>query len=172
MDVLTAIKTRRSIRSFKRKSIEEEILRKILEAATYAPSSGNLQNWEFVIVRDPERKRKIAEIAYGQEFVADADVVIVACSDQNRVARYGERGKKLYAIQNVAAAVQNLMLAAWSFGIGSCWVGAFDEAELSELLNLPEHVVPHAIIALGYPDERPSVPPRRKLEEVIHKEKW
>ena len=100
MEVFEAIKGRRSIRRFEKREVTDEMLAKILEAATYAPSSGNLQNWEFVVVRDEERKRKIAEIALGQSFIAEASVVVVVCSNDRKILRYGERGKRLYSIQN------------------------------------------------------------------------
>ena len=166
------IRKRRSIRSFKKKEIPAKILAKILEAATWAPSAGNLQNWEFILIKDENAKRRIAEIAFGQSFVAEADVIIVACSNQNKISRYGERGEKLYAIQNVAAAIQNILLAASYFGIGSCWVGAFDDKELKKFLELPPHVIPHAIIPLGYPSEKPNIPKRVSWKEITFLEKY
>ena len=172
MDVLEAIRTRRAVRRFAAKKIPEDALARILEAGTCAPSSGNLQNWEFVIVRNRESKKRIAEIAFGQEFVADADVLVIVCSNQQKILRYGERGAKLYAAQNVAACVQNMLLAAHSMGIGSCWVGAFDERELVDFLELPSHVIPHAIIAFGYPGETPEMPPRIPWKKITHAEKY
>ena len=172
MDVIEAIKTRRSIRSFKEEKIPDEILEKILEAATYAPSSGNLQNWEFILIKDQKAKERIAEIALGQDFIAEADVILVVCSNDRKIWRYGERGKNLYSIQNVAAAIQNILLAANSFGVGSCWIGAFDEDELSEFLELPKNVRVHAIIPLGYPAEKPTMPSRTNWREITFKEKY
>lgn len=172
MDVIEAMKKRRSIRSFKKKKIPAKILAKILEVATYAPSSGNLQNWEFILIRDENAKKRIAEIAFGQSFIEEADVIIVACSNQNKMFRYGERGEKLYAIQNVAAAIQNILLAAHFFGIGSCWIGAFDSKELKKFLELPENIMPHAIIPLGYPNEKPNIPKRIDWKEITFYEKY
>jgi len=133
---------------------------------------GNLQNWEFILIRDENAKRKIAEIAFDQSFIEEADVIIVACSNQNKMFRYGERGEKLYAIQNVAAAIQNILLAASYFGIGSCWVGAFDSKELKKFLELPENIMPHAIIPLGYPNEKPNIPKRIDWKEITFSEKY
>jgi nitroreductase len=172
MEIMEAIRKRRSIRSFKKEKIPTKVLEKILEAATYAPSSGNLQNWEFILIKDENAKKKIAEIAFGQSFIAKADVVIVACSNQSKMFRYGERGEKLYAIQNVAAAIQNILLAAHSFGIGSCWVSAFDEVELKKFLELPAYVKPQAIIPLGYPNEKPYMPRRIDWKEITFLEKY
>jgi len=170
MDVLECIRTRRSVRSFKSKQIENETLNKILESATLAPSSGNLQNWEFVIVKEKRSKEELVNIALGQNFIAEAPIVVIVCSNQKRISVYGERGDKLYSIQNTAAAIQNLLLAAWSFGIGSCWVGAFDEKALSGFLKLPEHIRPVAMIPLGYPDEKPIKP--KRSEGIFWLEKY
>ena len=172
MDVIDCIKSRRSIRKFKKKAVSDDIINKTLEAATYAPSSGNLQNWEFIIIKKQEAKNKLAEIALVQDFIAEAPVVIVVCSNQNRISPYGQRGRNLYSIQNTAAAIQNLLLTAWSFGIGSCWVGAFDENELSKFLELPKHIIPVAIIPLGYPDEKPVMPRRIPQKDFIWLEKY
>ena len=124
------------------------------------------------MVRDEKKKRALARAALGQSFIEEASVVIVACSNQRRISYYGERGRKLYAIQNVAAAVQNMLLAAHALGIGSCWVGAFDETEVARILNLPSYVVPQAIIALGYPAEKPRKPARFELHEIVHEESY
>ena len=144
---------------------------KIIESAIYAPSSGNLQNWEFILISNKETKKEIAEIAH-QEFIKESDKTIIACSNLSKIARYGERGKNLYGIQNVAAAIQNMLLMAWDYGIGSCWIGAFDDKKLSELLELPSYIIPQAIIVFGYPDELPDAPYRYPIKEILHKEKY
>ena len=119
MDVLDAIKGRRSIRAYENRAVPAKIVEKLIEAARWAPSAGNIQPWEFVIVRRPAIKRRLAEAALGQSFVEEAPVVIVVCANENRVIdRYGIRGKELYCIQGTAAAVQNIHLAAYSFGFG------------------------------------------------------
>lgn len=172
METIECIKTRKSVRKFKKKDIEKEKLIKILEAAINAPSSGNLQNWEFIIVRDEENKKHVAKAALNQNFIADASVVIIACSNNDKIIFYGKRGRDLYAIENVSAAIQNILLAANDLGIGSCWVGAFDEKELKKILEIPENVRPLAIIPLGYPDENPEKPVRRSLSQVVFEEKY
>jgi len=172
METLECIKTRRSVRKFKKKEIEKEKLMKILEAAIYAPSSGNLQNWEFIIVRDEENKKLIAKAALNQNFIADASIIIIACSNDDKVIFYGKRGKDLYAIENVSAAIQNILLAANDLGIGSCWVGAFDEKEIKKILKIPENVRPIAIIPLGYPEKISETPVRRPISEVVFEEKY
>ncbi|RLG44282.1 MAG: nitroreductase family protein [Thermoproteota archaeon] len=171
MDVMEAIFGRRSVRRFKTDPIPEEDLRKILEAAIRAPSAGNRQPWEFVVVRDPNRKQEIARAALGQWFIAEAPVVIVVCANEERSAsRYGDRGRKLYCIQDTAAATQNMLLAAYSMGYGTCWVGAFDEGSVASIINAPRGVRPVAIIPIGIPAESPSDRGRIPLERVMHEE--
>lgn len=172
METIECIKNRRSVRKFKKKNIEKEKLIKILESAINAPSSGNLQNWEFIVIRNDETKKLLAKAALNQNFIAEANVVIVACSNDEKISFYGRRGKELYAIQNVSAAIQNILLAANDLGIGSCWIGAFNEKEIKKILEIPENVRPLAIIPLGYPAEIPEKPPRRAISQVVFEEKY
>jgi nitroreductase len=172
MDVFEAILSRRSVRKFKPDDVSYETIMEILEAARWAPSSGNLQNWYFIVVKDPEKKLKLCKAALGQKFVAEAPVLIVVCSDPRKVEYiYGERGRRLYSIQNVAAAIENLLLAATAKGLGTCWVGAFNESEVKSALEIPDYIEVHAIIALGYPDESPKSS-RRALDEIVFFERW
>lgn len=167
------ISERRSIRAFTDREISEKEAELLVEAACLAPSAGNRQPWEFVIVRDDENKRRLAEAAYGQYFIAEAPVIFVVCADPSRSAsRYGRRGIELYCLQDTAAAVQNLLLTAKANGLGSCWIGAFDEARAAEVIGAPKGVRPIAIVPVGYPAESPPPRPRRRLSEVIHKEKF
>jgi nitroreductase len=173
MDVFKAINGRRSIRAFTNKPVSDEDVKIILEAARQAPSAGNLQPWEFIVVRDAEIKRGLAQAALNQTFIEEASVVIVACANKSRSSpRYGSRGANLYCIQDTAAAIQNLHLAANALGLGTCWVGAFNEAEAKKLLSTPVNVRPVAIIPVGYPAEKPKPRPRRPLTEIVHHEKF
>ncbi|MEM1689512.1 MAG: nitroreductase family protein [Candidatus Hadarchaeales archaeon] len=173
MDVFEAIHKRRSIRAFKQDPVCEEDLKKILEAAIAAPSAGNRQPWEFIVVRDAERKRELVEAALGQSFIEEAPVVIIVCANLARSSRvYGKRGEELYAIQDTAAAIQNMLLAAFALGYGTCWIGAFDEREVSRILKIPSGVRPVAIIPIGKPAEKPSKTPRLPLDEVVHRETY
>ncbi len=171
MEVIECIKTRTCVRKYKNREISDKDLKEILEAAIAAPSSGNSQDWEFIIVRDTDTKRSLAEAALGQKFIEDASVVIVVCCNYERNF-YGERGKYLYSIQNSAAAIENLMLAAWDKGIGSCWVGAFNEIRVRNVLMIPDNARPLAIITLGYPEGEVKKPERLPLDAVIHWEKY
>jgi nitroreductase len=171
MDVMEAIKGRRSIRTFKSQNVPQELVDKLIDAAIRAPSAGNIQPWEFIIVRRLKIKRGLAEAALQQKFIEEAPVVIVVCADENRSSqRYGVRGKTLYCIQDTAAAVQNINLAACSLGLGTCWIGAFREEEARKILRVPRRIRPMAIIPVGYPAEAPSPRSRRPLNDVIHYE--
>jgi len=170
MELLEAIKGRRSIRAFKSQDVPEEIVEKLVDAARHAPSAGNIQPWEFVIARKPDTKKKLAQAAH-QAFVEEAPVVIVVCADENRSSMgYGNRGKTLYCIQDTAAATQNILLTAYSFGLGTCWIGAFNEDEASRALNAPKGIRPVAIIPIGYPNRTPLPRGRRSLSQIIHYE--
>ena len=167
MEIYDAITGRRSVRRYKRKPIKTDDLWMILNAARWAPSAGNLQPWVFVVVTDPERKRKLAEAAGFQMWIAGAPVVIVAGANVWATKRvYGERGEKLYCIQDVAAAIQNMLLTAYSLGLSTCWVGAFHDEAVAKIVRFPDHVKPMAIIPLGYGAEKPRPPHRKKLDEI------
>lgn len=166
-DVLKIIKERRSIRKFQKKEIPKEIIDKLIEALIWAPSAGNLQSRRFYFVFNQETKEKLKKAALNQEFISLAPLVIVCCADEKIGLHYGERGKNLYSICDVSASIENLMLLAYSEGLGSCWVGAFNEKEVSKILNLPKNLRPIAIIPVGYPAEKPSAPPRVSPEEAI-----
>jgi nitroreductase len=171
MDVLEAISGRRSVRSFTDAAVSDDQLDRILGAARWAPSAGNVQPWEFVVVRKPEEKRALCEAAFGQMFVEAAPLLIVVCADERRSGRsYGSRGKDLFCIQDTAAAVQNILLAAYSMGLGTCWVGAFDEKRVRGVLGVPEGVRPVALVPVGYSAGASGMRTRRPVSEVVHKE--
>jgi nitroreductase len=172
MDVFEAIKGRRSVRAFKsEENVSEETVEKLIDAARWAPSAGNIQPWEFIIVRRSEIKKRLAEAAFNQSFIEEAPVVIVVCVDENRSSEgYGQRGKALYCIQDSAAAIENIHLAAHSVGLGTCWVGAFREEGASEILKIPKGIRPVALIPTGYPSKLPSARSRRAADEIAHYE--
>jgi nitroreductase len=169
MDFWEIVKGRRSIRSFAPdKDILPETVERLLEVALASPSAGNRQPWHFIVVRRPEVKRRLAEAAYGQGFVAQAPVVIVVCAvPEQSAARYGRRGAELYCLQDTAAAVENVLLAVTALGLGACWVGAFDEETAARALDLSRDRRPVAMIPIGHPGERVSYrTSRRPLEQV------
>lgn len=169
MDLFEAIAKRRSIRQFRGDHpVDEATVRRILDAAIAAPSAGNGQPWRFFVVRDPALKRRLAFEAGHQRFIDEVPVVIVVCADLQKAEEgYGERGRKTYALQDTAAAIENMLLTITALGLGSCWVGAFNESVAAELLGLPEHVRPLAILPIGAPAEPAHrTTPRLAIEEV------
>jgi nitroreductase len=172
MDVLEAIKGRRSVRSFKsEKNVSEKTVQELIDAARWAPSAGNIQPWEFIIVRKPEIKKRLSEAALNQSFLEQAPVVIVVCADENRSSEgYGQRGRTLYCLQDTAAAIQNIHLTAHSLGLGTCWVGAFKEEEASKILKIPQGIRPVALIPVGYSSKFPSPRSKRTFDETVHYE--
>ncbi len=171
-ECLRVIYERVSIRKFKNDEIPDEILMKILKAGNAAPSAGNLQARDFIVVKDKNTKLKLAKASLNQMFIAEAPVVIVVCANYPRSMRvYKDRGK-LYAEQDATAAVENMLLAIHALGLGAVWVGAFYESKVSEILGIPEYARPIAIIPLGYPAEQPEPRSRYPIEIITHWEKW
>jgi len=171
MDVFEAIKNRRSIRVFEAKKVSDEQVEMLIDAARHAPSAGNIQPWEFVIVRDPQIKQQLSAAALNQAFIEEAPVVIVVCANEARSNQgYGSRGVNLYCIQDTAAAIQNMLLAAHAMRLGTCWVGAFREDMARKTLKTPNHVRPVAIVPVGYPSEKPTSRRRREISEIVHQE--
>jgi len=152
MDLYEAIRKRQSTRSFTSEDVPEETVKKLLAAGVLAPTAGNLQPWRFFVVRDTKVKHMLAEAALGQRFVEEAPVVIVVCADLDVCAHgYGSRGENLYAIQDTAAAVENILLAVVAEGLGACWVGAFREDIAARALSLPPGLRPLALLPVGHP---------------------
>ena len=169
--MLEAIKGRRSIRAFKSQNVPQEVVAELIDVARWAPSAGNIQPWEFIIIRKPEIKKRLVEAALGQAFIEEAPVVIVVCANESRSSQgYGGRGRTLYCLQDTAAAIQNIHLLAHSLGLGSCWIGAFKEEEVREVLKLPQGIRPIAIIPVGYPAEAPPPGNRRPISQIVHYE--
>ncbi len=152
MDFFDVLAKRRSVRGFEaERPVSAEDEGRLLEAACQAPSAGNVQPWRFFAVTSPDMKAKLMEAALGQPWVGEAPLVIVACADLSAHDKaYGRRGVELYSIQDVAAAVENILLAATALGLGSCWVGAFKESKVAEALGLPRDVRPLAMVPIGY----------------------
>ena len=172
MDVSEAIEGRTSIRVFRGDPVDDVIVEEALRLANLAPSAGNLQARDFVIVRNHSTKALLMKAALGQDFVETAPVVIVFCANLDRIAHYGDRGRLLYCLQDVAAAVQNAMLYLHSKGLGSVWVGAFDEDQAAAALNLPSHIRPVAMLPIGHPSEHGVRRRRLPLSELVHRESW
>lgn len=168
MEFFDVVRQRRSTRTFAQKSIAEDKLRCILEAANAAPSAGNLQSYEIYMVTGKRRREELARAAHEQLFVACAPVSLVFCADSSRsVERYGKRAEKLYAVQDATIACTFAMLAATALGLGSVWVGAFEPEDIRRIVGAPPRVCPIAILPIGYAAEHPDPPERRPLEDLV-----
>jgi len=176
VETLEAIRTRRSVRRFDAKrEVSRELLEKVLDAGRLAPSAGNIQSQEFIIVRDDVAvKERIARACLNQEFVSQAPVIVIVCGNKRKSEEhYGTRGRDFYALADACASAQNMLLAAHDLGLASCWIGAFDDAALCRALSIPQgNVIPVAVLPIGFPAEHPETPRRRPLKSFVHEEKY
>ena len=173
MDLIDAVRTRRSIRKYQDKPVPWDNIVTILQSAKYAPFAGNILNSKFVVIKSDSKRQAIAEACFQQYWMEIAPIHIIVVGEPEKAERfYGTRGSRLYTIQGAAAAIQNMLLTAHSLGLGACWVGAFDEEEIRRITNLPEHVNVQAIITIGYADEKPPMPPKYRIEHIMFFEKW
>lgn len=168
------IRKRKMIRKYDQsREVPEKIINKLIDNASRAPSAGHTQVQEFVVIKDPSIKRKLRLASVNQEQVEEAPVLIVVCSNTSRsVGRYGERGKEFYSIIDGAFASMLILLTATNEGLGASFVGAFNDEKVSKILELPEHVRPIGIIAIGYSDEKPARLERIQRDRLIHYERW
>jgi nitroreductase len=167
MDVFEAVQQRRSIRSYEAAPIPKEKLEKVLEAGRLAPSASNIQPWRFIVVTDSDKRKKLAEGGMYAKFLVESPIVIVGCGDQ-------EASPKWFMV-DVTIAMQNMVLTATSEGLGTCWVGSFDESQVKDLLNIPKNFRIVALLSLGYPQEKldigrkilTGIRPRKELEKIV-----
>lgn len=170
MTVMETIKLRKSVRSFEDRPVEEEKLTSLLEAARLAPSASNRQEWRFVVVREAEMRGKLGSAANNQAFVGKAPVVFACCaeSDNHRMSC----GQLCYPI-NLAIAIDHIALAAVELGLGTCWIGAFQEDKVKALLGIPDEVRVVELLVLGYPeDPGPKEKSRKPLDSIVHWDRW
>jgi len=176
MNIFEAIEKRRSIRKYQPKPVDDKLIGIILWAATHAPTAGNMKEWKFIVVKDPKRKALLYEAALKQAHVKNAAVDIVVGVDvETARLKYGDRGSLVYALEDGAAAIENMLLAATALGLGSCWVGAMDEEAVRHAVGLPHYVRPIAIVTIGYPDETPEkkeIDYSRYCFEEVYGKRW
>jgi nitroreductase len=169
MEVLDAIYTRRSIRRYSEKKIDDEMVNKILQAAMYAPSAVNKQPWHFIIFEDKNTYDAIIQVHKSSEMLAGAQKAIVICYDVNLQHDEG------YGVIDCSAATENILLAAHALGLGACWIGICPRQNrieaLKQIFNLPENIIPFSVVSLGYPAEDKKHPERFRKDR-IHYEKW
>ena len=167
MEYFATVKARHSVRAFQKKAVEEEKINRIIEAVNLAPSAGDLQAYEVVVVRDPMLKDKLARAALDQAFISEAPVCFVFVAYPQRSSnKYGRRGSELYCIQDASIATTYAMLAATALGLSSTWVGAFDEEAAARAIGTTAGKRPVAMLPVGYPAESPESTPRRPISDV------
>ncbi len=184
MDLFEAIRTRRSIRRFQERDVEEEKLQQILESVRWAPSWANLQCWRFVVVRNRETRQRLSDLSYVESFfaplgykanpakkgIAEAPVVVVLCADPKQS---GNLWDQPYYMTDAGIAAQNLMLTTHALGLGTVFVGVFDEEKVKSLLNIPAEIRVVGIFPIGYPlSEKKEGPDRKPLSELVFNEQW
>ena len=197
--LLDELRERRSVRKYQARPVPEELIREVLEAAGWAPSAHNAQPWRFIVLADPQVKRRLAEamakawaadmakdgvsvepetVKLRVERFADAPALVLACFCMEGMARLPDAERqgleRDLALQSLAAAMQNMLLAADSLGLGACWFCApsFCKQTVRETLEIPSEVEPEALIALGYPAEEPPAPERKRVGDYCFKDRW
>ncbi len=170
MDIYETITTRKSVREFQAKDVPEEVVARLLEAGRMAPSASNRQEWRFVVVRDLQERKALGEAACGQTFVSQAPVVIACCAetDDHRMAC-----KQLCYPIDVAIAIDHITLCATAEGLGTCWIGAFDEDQVKQILGIPPEIHVVELLPVGYPaDPSPAEKHRLPLARIVKYERW
>lgn len=171
IDIFKAIYGRRSIRSFKSDEVDDEKIIKILDAGRWAPSGSNIQPWRFIVVKDKKLIKLVKMFSPGM--FSEPPALIVICSDKKEAfEKGGIIGRDYLSIVDCAMAAQNMMLAAYALGLGTCVIKSFNSKAIKEILELPNNIEPELIIALGYPAEKPITPPRKPLSNVTFLNKY
>jgi len=171
MDLVNAVEKRRSIRKFKNKRVKWADVLEAIDSALKAPLAGNINSLKFLIITDQETKNDISEYA-DQAWISESDLIVAVCSDEARLkTTYGERSTA-YAKQQTGAAIQNFLLRITDLNLGACWIGAYLEHEIKNLLHIPDHINIEALIPVGYPDEKPKPVKKESLENCIYWDKW
>ncbi len=168
-DFFETVRHRHSIRKYQPDMpVETEKLHAILEMACAAPSAGDLQSYCIIVVHDPAERQALVHATHEQTFIAEAPICLVFCADPVRSeVAFGERGAKLYALQDATIAAAYAQLAIVAAGMGSTWIGYFEEEEVRAVLGLEPGLLPIALVSLGYPAELPEPSARRRLHDVV-----
>ena len=173
MELFQTIRERRSIRKYQETPVEDEKLRQILDAARLAPSWKNMQCWRFLVISEVAKKARLAaafpEDNPGYKALLQAPLIIVVCADP---AESGVENGIDYFVADTAIAFTHLCLAAQALGLGTCWMGWYDEARLKVAAGVPENVRVVGVTPLGYPDQEPKARPRKELHEIAYLEEW
>jgi nitroreductase len=171
MDLMDAIKTRRSIRKYKETPVPETLLKEVLNAARMAPSADNAQPWRMIVVRDEQSKLRLAAASNNQKFIAQAPIVLVICGMPDEA--FQTMGGYMSAhVIDAAIALDHITLTAHTLGLGTCWIGWFKEEKVREVLAIPDDVAVVALTPLGYPNETPERTTRKNLEDLVMYERF
>jgi nitroreductase len=173
-DCIEKITSRQSIRKFTKETIPDSVIEDIVNIGRSAPSGGNRQPWRIVIVTKEELKQSLVMAAHNQKFIADAPVVYVICAVPDESAeRYQDRGRHLYTLQDTAALTLNILYGAHLHGYGACWIGAFNEDDVSKALNVPSHMRPVSMVPVGRIDGKlPPLRGRKSPSEIVVREQF
>jgi len=170
MEFVKVITDRKSIRKYDTsKPVPDEVLNRVLDAARLAPSACNIQPCHFIVIKDPAVKEKMKE-AYGRDWFWTAPVIIAGCVDKK--VSYKRKDGRDFSEVDLTIAMDHLILAAANDGLGTCWIGAFDNAKTRDILKVPEHIDIVAMTPIGYPAENPAARPRKSLGEIVHNNRW
>jgi len=169
LSVQETIRNRGTIRRYLDQPISQETLVKIMESARLSQSAANRQPWQFIIVTDSSLKKNLSEASRNQESVSTAAAVIVCLANPSEAARVGPFEGFLI---DGTIAIENMALTAWELGIGSCWIGAYNEEIIKELLEIPEPMRVISLLTLGHPNEKPRVKNRKILMDILHYERY
>ena len=180
MEFEDVIKSRTSVRTYSNKDVEDEKIKYMLECAQLAPSWRNSQCWSFIVVKNKEKKKELSKTGMINKWLKDVPVIIVACGTP-KIS--GTRNNMNYFLVDVAIAMQHLILAATDMGLGSCWIGGFNERKVKEILEIPDDVKVVALTPIGYPTQKSRIgdsaikkivrsKQRKNFDEIIHYEKW
>jgi len=170
LDLLEAIKTRRSIRRFKPANIQDHLIDLLIDSARYAPSADNKQPWEFIVVKDKRIRGELAKTHAWSRFVNDAPVCIVVLTN--------EKMSPSYFVIDATCATENLLLAAHGLGLGACWIAVYDpynpsfERHVRDVLNVPQHLRIIAMVPIGYPDEKVEPRSLRDVDKILHFDRY
>ncbi|MHC4323770.1 MAG: nitroreductase family protein [Planctomycetota bacterium] len=168
MAILDVIRKRYSCRAYQDKSVEQDKLDSILEAARLAPSARNTQDWRFVVVKDKDIKSRIAGTTNRPEVFEKAGVIIAACSNSDEIMRCGQAIGPI----DVSIALEHICLQAADLGLGTCWIGSFDAGKVRQILEIPEDIAIIELMTVGYPDDKKPVPKREPIEKIVCYDTW
>lgn len=174
-DVIDAIRERRSVHRFESQPVPQATIGRILESARLAPSVANSEPWLFIVVENEGKRQELARLAPGEEFIAGAPVIIVVCSDLERVAKaaglhgaFSAERARLLGLQDAAAAIENMLLAATGFGLGSCWVGDIEPGPVAKVAEVDHNrYQPVALVPIGYARDLPEPPEHRPIDDMV-----